>query len=543
MVNYGRQETNGYPTDLNLTTKIPPSTLSGWKETTDRYDKKTFLVGDRGDNTWWDDGLTLKAAYNLTPKTKIGATFMQSRYEYDYDAPHTFLRDASGNPVWSYTGLSESSFLPGGGGRTQGIYGVNFESQDIKALTIKGNVAYLHVADDWYVTTLTGATRSGGPGYVSNTPHEALTQELQVTLPLKAISDHSFLNRHTLTVGQSYKTGHSDTKEKQLTDWRDEDSTTNLRFQSKGKDRVWAAFIQDEIAILENLTAYVGVRQDWWKTYDGFVVDLDTSTWAPKAGYPKTYGERSESSTSPKAALVYEPFGGTTLRGSVGKAFRPPTPYELYRTWTTSSGVTYAGNPSLKPETTVSWDLGLDQKLWKNARGSVTYFENYMKDLIYRQTVSPTYQELVNVGKAESRGVEVELEQRFFDWLTLFGNVTYTDSEVTENKAKPQTEGKRLTQMPLWMTNLGARVVKGPLSLSLEEHYVGKRYSDDTNADKKDNVYGSYDPYWVTNLAVSYQITPWAMMSLFVENLFDEDYYTYYKAPGRSWFAQLTLKF
>lgn len=87
----------------------------------------------------------------------------------------------------------------------------------------------------------------------------------------------------------------------------------------------------------------------------------------------------------------------------------------------------------------------MEQRLWKNAKGSVTYFENYMRDLIYRQTVSSAYQELVNVGKAESRGVEAELEQRLFEWLTLFGNVTYTDSKVTQNKAKPETDGKRLT--------------------------------------------------------------------------------------------------
>ncbi|MGQ9485323.1 MAG: TonB-dependent receptor [Desulfosoma sp.] len=543
ILSYGRQDTNGYPTDLNLTSKAPPASVSGWKETTDRYDKKAYLVGDKGDNTWWDDGFTAKAAYFLTPKTQLGMTFMYNRYEYDYDDPHTFLRDESGNPVWSYKGLSESGFLPGGGGRAQGLYSVDFETQDFMDLKITGKVAYLKVYEDWYVTTISGATRFGGPGYVSNTPQESLTQELQLTVPLNSIAGGSFWGRHTVTLGETFKTGKSNTKEKNLTDWRDEDSTTNLRYQSEGKDRFWGLYVQDEISILENVTAYLGLRQDWWKTFDGFVVDYDTNKWTPKPGYPKAYRERSHSSLSPKAALVYKPTDGTTLRTSVGKAFRPPTPYELYRTWTSSSGVTYAGNPSLKPETTVSWDLSIEQRLWKNAKGSVTYFENYMKDFIYRQTVSSTYQELANVGKAESRGVEAGLEQRLFEWLTFFGNVTYTDSEVTQNKAKPATEGKRLTQMPLWMTNLGARVAKGPLTFSIEEHYVGKRYNDDTNADRKDNVYGSYDPYWITNVAVSYQVKPWAKVSLLVDNLFDEDYYSYYKAPGRSWFAELSVKF
>lgn len=75
--------------------------------------------------------------------------------------------------------------------------------------------------------------------------------------------------------------------------------------------------------------------------------------------------------------------------------------------------------------------------------------------------------------------------------------------------------------MPLWMAHLGARVDKGPLTFSIEEHYVGKRFNDDTNADRKDNVYGSYDPYWITNVDVSYQLKPWAKVSLFVDNLLD----------------------
>ena len=57
------------------------------------------------------------------------------------------------------------------------------------------------------------------------------------------------------------------------------------------------------------------------------------------AGYPKYYDTRKDSSFSPKGALVYKPFGQTTLRTSVGQSFRSPTLYNLVRTWTTSGGV------------------------------------------------------------------------------------------------------------------------------------------------------------------------------------------------------------
>lgn len=545
-VSYGRQQTEGYPSDFNVTSKTPPAGITGWRETKDRYGKTAYLVGDKGDNTWWDDGIAVKTQYRLSNDTKLGFIFMRNRYEYDYDEPHTYLRDSSGKPVYSYSGLSESSFLPGGGGRTQNTYGLNLETLLLHTLSTKFNLSYMDTEKDWYVQTLSGATWSkGGPGYVSSTPQEAVNGDLQFSLPLgQFFSDIPFVSGHILTFGGSFRWESANTKEERLADWRDESSTTGLQYNSKGKSRMWAIFAQDEIPILQNLTAYLGLRYDWWETYDGYVVDIDTAKWQPKPGYPKEYDSRSDSAISPKFALVYKPFEKTILRGSVGKSFRAPTVYELYRTWTSSSsGITYAGNPDLTPETTVSWDIGISQKLWDGAKVSLTYFENYMEDLIYRQTVTSSYQKLSNVGKAESRGVEFEAEQKINKWLKLYGNFTYTDSEVTENPAKPETEGKRLTYVPLWMGNVGIQFEMAPFKASVTGRYVGKWYNDDTNADKESGVYGSYDAYWVVDLKVSYDITKWSTVSFVIDNLFDEDYYQYYKTPGRSWFAEVSIKF
>lgn len=542
IVRYGRQETNGFPTGFVVTSKTPPSNVSGWQQTKNRYGASAYLLGDTGDNTQWNDSIMLKTEYRFTDITKLGFTFIRSRYEYDYDDPHTYLRDAAGNPVWSYSGLTENSFLPGGGGRTQSTYGVHFETRFFNDLSMKLNLSLLDTEKSWYVSTLSDATRFGGSGYISNTPSSHYLGDLQFTLPLSDLPV-PFLPKHILTFGGAFSRGHADSKEKNLPNWKDEDNPTTLRYESEGKDRTFALFFQDEIPLFSNLTAYLGVRFDWWKTYDGYVVDIDQKTGQPKQGYPKYYDSRSDNEISPKFALVYNPFEKTILRGSVGKAFRPPTVYDLYRTWTSSSGVTYAANPELKPETVTSWDVGIEQKLWSGAKVSLTYFENYLEDLIYRRTANDKLQEHVNVGKAESRGVECEVEQKVFQWLTLYGNATYIDSEITENEAKPETVGKRLTMVPLWQGNLGIRAQKGPIRASLSGRYVGKRYNDDTNADKAKHVYGAYDPFWTVDLKISYEVAPWATVSFSVDNLLDEDYYLYYKAPGRSFFIEAGLKF
>ncbi len=531
-LSYGWQGTNGYSTDLNVRSSCPAG-YSGCEKTKTREGNTAYIVGDKGDNRWWDDGINIKTQYEFTKDTKINFSFMRNRYEYNYDEPHTHLKDALGNLY--YLGTSEYTFFPGAGGRIQNNYALGFETKLYRDIKIKLNLSYLDTEKDWYVTTSSQATRFGcgsDPtkcGYVSNTPAKAYMADLQFTLPI--------FNNQILTFGGSFRKGYANTEEEYLKDWRDETSTTTLKYESKGKDRTYAIFIQDEIMLLNNFTAYIGFRQDWWKTYDGFANDVG------KTGYPKDYPSKTASSFSPKFALVYKPFEMTTLRGSIGKAFRPPTVYELYRTWTSSTGTTYAGNPALEPEKVISWDIGIEQKLWKGAKVSLTYFENYIKDLIYRKRVTSTYQELVNVGKAESRGIELEIEQRFEKWLRLFGNITYTDSEIKENEVKPETVGYRLTYTPLWRANIGAEFEKSGFSAIIVGRYVGKWYSTDDNSDYVKNVYGSYDPYFVVDGKIAYQFTKFAKLSFSVDNIFDRKYYQYYRAPGRSWFTELTLKF
>lgn len=187
--------------------------------------------------------------------------------------------------------------------------------------------------------------------------------------------------------------------------------------------------------------------------------------------------------------------------------------------------------------------MALEHKPWRGAKFTLVYFENHFKDLIYRKTVTDTWRELVNVGKAESRGIEFEFEQRLREKLRFFANFSYTDSEIRKNKANPQTEGKRMTYLPLWRANLGAELKFGPLSIWAVGRYVDKWFILDDNSDKEKKVYGSYDKYFVVDTRISYRPVKNAEISLTVNNLFDYKYYQYYRAPGRSWFAEFTLKF
>lgn len=552
LVSYGYKATNGYPKEMVTTSVKPPSGYTGWSYVSSTQGATNYLIGDKGDNTWWDDSLSFRTAYALSTKTNLKLSLMRTRYKYNYEEPHTYVRDAGGNPVYSYTSGSskvrESAYTSGMGMRVNNIYDAQLETE-IGSVKSKLTVGLNDGEKNWYTLPNTAtspyATLSGENGKVSSSPNQNFQSDLQFSIPM--------FKRHFLTLGASYRFGRANTEEHNLKYYKDENSKQELTYNSGGKDEVYALYAQDEIALLDSLSVFIGMRGDWWRTYDGYANQFGTGAFA------KTYDSRSASSFSPKVSVVFRPSEKTTLRGSAGKAFRPPTIYELYRTWVGSGSgssqslprVTYKGNPDLQPEKVWSWDVGLKQHLWKGASFGVTYFENHLRDLIYRKT-GETVQSggiwvrediFINAGKAKCRGVSLELEQRIASWLRLTGNFTYQDARIKENLAKPSTVDKRLTYVPDKLLNLSAELERGAFALSLTGRYLGKRYTDDENKDTVNNVPGSYDPFFRWDIKASYKFSEHVKVSFTVENLFGEEHYESYKAPGRLWFAEVELKF
>lgn len=525
--------TDGYRTDANIQSSRPPVGIAGWEPTTDYTGATRYRLGNKGQNGAWQDNFTLKTELEAASETRLRFNFIKSTGEYSYDSPATYLRNAAGAGVWSYGTVREASFMAGNGGSDQHLFALSGETV-LASVLLKMNLGYLDQVTGWSITPTSaappnGATRNSGPGKLSDTPAVAVNLDLQGSLPI--------LEKHLLTVGASFRTGWAVSSEYRLFDWRDENSRGALTYEAKGSDRVFALFAEGEIALTDKLTLFAGFRQDWWETFDGYVNQPGTS------GYPISYDTRKASSFNPRGAIVYKPFERTTFKVSGGRAFRAPTVYELYRTWTTSSGTTCAGNPDLKPETTLSWDAGISQGLWNGAKVSATYFENYISDLIYTTSTTATRKEKVNAGRAESKGVELEAEQGFGSLLRLFANYTYTDAVIRENNAAPASVGKRMTDVPEQMFNLGADLEYGAFGAAATGRYVGKRYATDDNKDTLNGVHGSYDPYFTVDLKMRYRITPSATASFSITNLFDRRYYSNALAPGRSCFGELSFKF
>jgi iron complex outermembrane receptor protein len=544
---YAYKESDGYIKDEVL---VAPSgaggaVVTGAQKTTDASGNLKYLVGDKGKNGWSSQNLGVKLYVDLPSASRL--TLGASQFLYDsFGRNHynTYLRDPAGNPVSSGnvtvagTGanlaLKEKDFLTGPDSEIKEYnrYTAEYEMKLDKGSSLKATVGYsdMPLYNNYFVLGSSATLSGGGSASRMLRPSSEISSSVQASFP---ISD-----RHYLVTGISADKRMIDTVTYSVTDWRNAGATGPIQNRTSGEDTTYALYAQDEITLSDRLTAYLGGRYDYWST-EGFIEKVS----APGA-YKNIYDARSQTHFSPKASLVYRPAAATTLRGSVGNAFHTPNLRDTFGWWTPTTGYTYTPNPDLKPETVTSWEIGIEQQAGSGTLLRATYYENRLKNLIYRtQDDTLLTQGVANAGKAEVKGIELEVRQKVWNGLTAFANVTYNDSKITENSAKPATEGKRMTNTPQQMANLGVQGNMGPWSGTLAGHYVGKVYANDENKDVVSGVYGSYDAYFITDAKIAYRLKDKATVSLAVNNLGDRRYYQSSLAQGRAYYAEVALKF
>ncbi|MCX8048300.1 MAG: TonB-dependent receptor [Methylohalobius sp.] len=221
---------------------------------------------------------------------------------------------------------------------------------------------------------------------------------------------------------------------------------------------------------------------------------------------PKHFGDKL---TWRVTQAVQIPETGSKLRASYAKGFKAPTLYQLFAP---DTGFGPVGNPSLKPETSRGWEIGIDQSFWdERILLGATYFRNDFRNLID----FVFGQGYLNRAFAESEGVEVYAEAKPLDFLTLRGSYTYTRTEDQNRKRllrRPSHKGSFDADFKLWE---GAH-------LHLNVLAVGTRDDLDFNAFPPERVHLA--SYALVNLAASYRINQHLEVFGRLDNLLDKRY-------------------
>lgn len=200
------------------------------------------------------------------------------------------------------------------------------------------------------------------------------------------------------------------------------------------------------------------------------------------------------------------------LRASYGEGFKAPSLYQLY---------TNAGYRALEPETSKSWDAGVEMP-FAQGHGSftVTYFDRKTKNLIDYDFGQWNY---YNVGRARAQGLELGMQVS--DWNGFDMSLAYTYLDATN-----EDTGLRLARRP--QSNLYGSLDKrwsAGFKLGADLRMGGGRYDDVPN------------DYWLdghilVGVRGAYEVNGNIELYGRVENVFDHHYEVVrtYGTPGRA---------
>nr|WP_237583235.1 TonB-dependent receptor [Photobacterium halotolerans] len=206
-----------------------------------------------------------------------------------------------------------------------------------------------------------------------------------------------YLGDHLLTGGAEYR----DTKLK-----------NNLTLNTDSVNYSQAAvYLQDEFS-LGNLALTLSGRYDDHEVYGG--------------------------EFSPRAYAVYKISDSWVVKGGVGKAFKAPSLNQYsdsYSVLACRGACSVVGNPDLKAETSLSYELGTSYEADRWGAG-LTLFQNDIDDMIQAENWDRVSTELsyFNVAEAEVKGVETMAWVDITDTVSLSANYMYTSAEDKDTK-------------------------------------------------------------------------------------------------------------
>lgn len=261
----------------------------------------------------------------------------------------------------------------------------------------------------------------------------------------------------------------------------------------------YGIYLQDQVDLTSQWKMQLGGR------FDSFKQQIDNHISASRS-------EQTQHVFSPRAGLVYQWREQVSFYSSYAEGFRSNT------------GADFQG-VAFEPEESKSYEVGTKFE-YGAVTGSIALFKAEKSNVLTADPLNSGYS--AALGKAESRGVELELMSYLSDDTQLWVSYAYTDAQTANDVINADwgvnmPSGSRLINIPKHSANVS---VKHHLNLFGHEasiggsvNYVGERLGETIDPD-----YVLPD-YTLVNLFGSYAINSQLLLQLNVTNLFDEQYY------------------
>jgi iron complex outermembrane receptor protein len=228
------------------------------------------------------------------------------------------------------------------------------------------------------------------------------------------------------------------------------------------------------------------------------------------------------------AGLAYvetQNISGSEVLPRVGALYKLTPQVSLYANYATSFVPNVASSPTqgaFAPTKGRSLEAGTKFKAGERVSGTVALFDIEKKNIV----VSLDDDTAQAIGKARSRGAELDLTGQVNAGLRFIGAYAFTDTKVLEDASGLQ--GNRLPNAPRHAASVAAHYTPGwsignlPLHANAAIRYAGEREGDAANA-------VTLPSYTVADLGIGTEFK-WngtaLRLDVMLRNAFDRDYYT-----------------
>jgi outer membrane cobalamin receptor len=236
-------------------------------------------------------------------------------------------------------------------------------------------------------------------------------------------------------------------------------------------------------------------RMDWFQNFNVHQYGWTGNAWTLEPANLPQFDERL---FDPRVGIARKLGDHWALTASGFRAFRAPTPSELYRSVQIGDVLTKA-NGDLSSERATGWEAGIaSQRHWGTVRAS--YFLTQVNRPITSFTLftAPTkiIRQRQNLGQIESQGISLDFSAMPLSWLEVDGGYQYAHAVVSGGT---QDYGNWIPEVARNMGTLNLRASRPRWgSLGLQSRLSGMMYDDDANQFPlrgyyRIDAYGSHD--------------------------------------------------
>lgn len=247
------------------------------------------------------------------------------------------------------------------------------------------------------------------------------------------------------------------------------------------------------------------------------------------------YSDLFNSQFTPRIYLVYNLNDNTTLKGGVAKGYKIPAAKQLTNGYYNySNGTASFGNPNLKPEESINYELGIDFRVFNFAHYSITAFITDFENQISNEYLDGTLNGIdcssgtcirpINLGKTRTKGIEFAFNTISYNGFSINSSYTFMDNRYKDGK-KNIYGGDRIENLPRHIAMIKLNYEKGKLNSYIKTRARLDTISKPKGGNNKPLPWQKYKPFYIVDIGLNYKVDKHSTLNFSIQNIFDKNFF------------------